>query len=722
MVCCSSHQNEKNQSFENFFQKSPEKEVKPVLKKSSENSASIHTVASLIPQYPFEMYAFGEMCGDDSRFTKRRGPRTTIKQSQLDVLNRIFSSTPKPSKHARAKLALETGLSMRVIQVWFQNRRSKERRLKHLCNFLRHYEQKGIVPPPFGFNPDNMKILLLLVVSQISNVFCFPTNLTGNSVQIDDITVNCQNGETFVKDFILFECRNLNGALESRPIACSPENDKAKTVIQPGEFFVTEHFKYQCINEENTMVLKINSCIDSTGMEVEIGKFFTMEENGDHITTECLGDTFNAKKTLPNGDVLTEGNFQVGFLGGDEKPTLQKGEIISCIRDGKEVGIRCTGCVTEFTSIHVGISGYVKVQGQWTQCRRFGDKCRLINVTQNYVDCKLTGSEATYQNGIYFNDTKGVSTYYCNHGVVSKQGCTLEGKWVLVGEVVYADSGEAFLCDNSATGFTSFNGLKGCVAADGSAKRFQEVWQEGSVMKRCSWTFGPNGISDSKVLQYACVRGSEIIPEFKILQKRNGNYEKCAKNENGDLELRSLTFEEVSQHEKRKMKRIDLSEYFASGGRGETTANPSTSELQIFIGEQNPNPNPNESLPVEGVQLKEAINEESQKSIKNSSCVDLVPFCSKLASYCSDFEKYHVVDGHVEKSTSGAIEELQELSNLSGLNIHRQINPCEAMIITHQKKLKLLVDIICQKTCNSCMKPEQSENIIDKLQKTSRCG
>lgn len=36
---------------------------------------------------------------------------------QLDVLNSIFSTTPKPSKHARAKLALETGLSMRVIQV-----------------------------------------------------------------------------------------------------------------------------------------------------------------------------------------------------------------------------------------------------------------------------------------------------------------------------------------------------------------------------------------------------------------------------------------------------------------------------------------------------------------------------------------------------------------------------------------------------------------------------
>ncbi|KAF7638735.1 Homeobox domain-containing protein [Meloidogyne graminicola] len=70
--------------------------------------------------------------------SKRRGPRTTISQEQLDMLNKIFETTPKPSKHARAILAIDSGLSMRVIQVWFQNRRSKERRLKHLCNFLRH--------------------------------------------------------------------------------------------------------------------------------------------------------------------------------------------------------------------------------------------------------------------------------------------------------------------------------------------------------------------------------------------------------------------------------------------------------------------------------------------------------------------------------------------------------------------------------------------------------
>uniref|UniRef100_A0A1I7UNL0 Homeobox domain protein n=1 Tax=Caenorhabditis tropicalis TaxID=1561998 RepID=A0A1I7UNL0_9PELO len=60
--------------------------------------------------YNFEHYSFSDFCDDDSRMLKRRGPRTTIKQNQLDVLNEMFSNTPKPSKHARAKLALETGL------------------------------------------------------------------------------------------------------------------------------------------------------------------------------------------------------------------------------------------------------------------------------------------------------------------------------------------------------------------------------------------------------------------------------------------------------------------------------------------------------------------------------------------------------------------------------------------------------------------------------------
>ncbi|XP_056633134.1 LIM/homeobox protein Lhx5 [Diorhabda carinulata] len=74
---------------------------------------------------------------DSSAGSKRRGPRTTIKAKQLEILKTAFSQTPKPTRHIREQLAKETGLPMRVIQVWFQNKRSKERRLKQLTSMGR---------------------------------------------------------------------------------------------------------------------------------------------------------------------------------------------------------------------------------------------------------------------------------------------------------------------------------------------------------------------------------------------------------------------------------------------------------------------------------------------------------------------------------------------------------------------------------------------------------
>lgn len=49
--------------------------------------------------------------------SKRRGPRTTIKAKQLEILKAAFNATPKPTRHIREQLASETGLNMRVIQV-----------------------------------------------------------------------------------------------------------------------------------------------------------------------------------------------------------------------------------------------------------------------------------------------------------------------------------------------------------------------------------------------------------------------------------------------------------------------------------------------------------------------------------------------------------------------------------------------------------------------------
>ncbi|KAK0179550.1 hypothetical protein PV327_005292 [Microctonus hyperodae] len=57
-------------------------------------------------------------------------PRTTITAKQLETLKIAYNNSPKPARHVREQLSQDTGLDMRVVQVWFQNRRAKEKRLK----------------------------------------------------------------------------------------------------------------------------------------------------------------------------------------------------------------------------------------------------------------------------------------------------------------------------------------------------------------------------------------------------------------------------------------------------------------------------------------------------------------------------------------------------------------------------------------------------------------
>ena len=92
---------------------------------------------------------------------KRRGPRTNITAKQLEMLKNVFNNNPKPTRLMREQLAKDTGLSMRVIQVWFQNKRSKEKRM-HQLRFMSGpagYPRAGLhhpgmygPPPNTGYN------------------------------------------------------------------------------------------------------------------------------------------------------------------------------------------------------------------------------------------------------------------------------------------------------------------------------------------------------------------------------------------------------------------------------------------------------------------------------------------------------------------------------------------------------------------------------------------
>ncbi|XP_067940646.1 LIM/homeobox protein Lhx3-like [Watersipora subatra] len=56
-------------------------------------------------------------------------PRTTITAKQLEALKKAYRDGSKPPRVVREKLAKDTGLNSRVVQVWFQNRRAKEKRV-----------------------------------------------------------------------------------------------------------------------------------------------------------------------------------------------------------------------------------------------------------------------------------------------------------------------------------------------------------------------------------------------------------------------------------------------------------------------------------------------------------------------------------------------------------------------------------------------------------------
>lgn len=66
---------------------------------------------------------------NESTSIKGKRVRTFITPQQLKILKSVYLITPRPDLTERLRISKMTGLDMRVVQVWFQNRRAKERRL-----------------------------------------------------------------------------------------------------------------------------------------------------------------------------------------------------------------------------------------------------------------------------------------------------------------------------------------------------------------------------------------------------------------------------------------------------------------------------------------------------------------------------------------------------------------------------------------------------------------
>ncbi|XP_004555078.1 LIM homeobox transcription factor 1-alpha [Maylandia zebra] len=66
---------------------------------------------------------------DDVESKRPKRPRTILTTQQRRTFKASFEVSSKPCRKVRETLAAETGLSVRVVQVWFQNQRAKMKKL-----------------------------------------------------------------------------------------------------------------------------------------------------------------------------------------------------------------------------------------------------------------------------------------------------------------------------------------------------------------------------------------------------------------------------------------------------------------------------------------------------------------------------------------------------------------------------------------------------------------
>ncbi|KAK6313689.1 hypothetical protein J4Q44_G00151480 [Coregonus suidteri] len=78
---------------------------------------------------------------DDPEHKRPKRPRTILTTHQRRAFKASFEVSSKPCRKVRETLAAETGLSVRVVQVWFQNQRAKMKKLARRQQQQKQQEQ-----------------------------------------------------------------------------------------------------------------------------------------------------------------------------------------------------------------------------------------------------------------------------------------------------------------------------------------------------------------------------------------------------------------------------------------------------------------------------------------------------------------------------------------------------------------------------------------------------
>ncbi|KAG5850571.1 hypothetical protein ANANG_G00083880 [Anguilla anguilla] len=87
---------------------------------------------------------------EDADHKRPKRPRTILTTQQRRAFKASFEVSSKPCRKVRETLAAETGLSVRVVQVWFQNQRAKMKKLAR-----RQQQQQQQQQPQDQPNPQN---------------------------------------------------------------------------------------------------------------------------------------------------------------------------------------------------------------------------------------------------------------------------------------------------------------------------------------------------------------------------------------------------------------------------------------------------------------------------------------------------------------------------------------------------------------------------------------
>ena len=75
------------------------------------------------------MGALSDSDSDEEIVNNSKRRRTCINDHQLRMLMETYQSNRRPSRHMIEKLSRKIGLRSKVVQIWFQNRRAKDKHM-----------------------------------------------------------------------------------------------------------------------------------------------------------------------------------------------------------------------------------------------------------------------------------------------------------------------------------------------------------------------------------------------------------------------------------------------------------------------------------------------------------------------------------------------------------------------------------------------------------------